>query len=121
MGHDTTHWEGMGKIIPQGGPQDYGEATTEKTVWSTGLSLSIRYDGGDRIAGGGKLSLILIENSRTVYCNQAHYGPVYGGGAEAGVKGGQVVVLAGQNGFGGDEDGGSGGGTERGGDGRPLR
>ena len=114
MGHDTTHWEGMGKIIPQGGPQDYGEATTERTVWSTGLSLSIRYDGGDRIAGGGNLSLILIENSRTVYCNQAHYGPVYGGGAEAGVKGGQVVVVAGRLRIGGGVGGVSGGETDKG-------
>ena len=117
MGHDTTHWEGMGKIIPQGGPQDYGEANTERTVWSTGLSLSIRYDGGDRIAGGGKLSLILIENSRTVYCNQAHYGPVYGGRAEARYKGDQAVVGSGRLVIGGDADGGLGGGTDGGGGG----
>ena len=38
-----------------------------------------------------------------------------GGGAEAGVKGVQAVVVAGHNLFGGDADGGLGGGTDRGG------
>ena len=32
--------------------------------------------------------------SRTFYCKQAHYGPVFGGGAEDNVKRGQAVVGA---------------------------
>ena len=37
-----------------------------------------------------------------------------GGGEEAGVKDDQAVVGAGRTGFGGDEDGGLGGGMDRG-------
>ena len=47
-----------------------------------------------------------------VNCNQAHYVPVSGGGAEAGLKVGQAVVVARQLGLGGDADGGPGGRTE---------
>ena len=28
VGHDPTHWEGVGRIPPQGGPQADGEATS---------------------------------------------------------------------------------------------
>ena len=42
---------------------------------------------------------------------------MYGGGAEAEVKGSQAVVEAVRNGFGGDADSGSGGGTGGGGGG----
>ena len=34
VGHDTTHWEGLGWIPPHGGPQADGEATLERTVRS---------------------------------------------------------------------------------------
>ena len=47
----------------------------------------------------------------TVYCNQAHYGPLSGSVAEARVKSGHAVVGAGQIEFWGYTDGGSGGGT----------
>ena len=49
-------------------------------------------NGRGGVAGGGDLRLPSPEHSRTVYCDQAHYGPVSGGGAEAGAKGGQAVV-----------------------------
>ena len=45
---------------------------------------------------------------------------MYGGVADARVKGGQSVVGAGRTVFGGDADGGSGGGTEEGGGGDGL-
>ena len=45
---------------------------------------------------------------------QAHYGPVSGGGVEAGIKGAQEVVRAGRIGLGGDVDGLLGGRTGRG-------
>ena len=51
----------------------------------------------------------------TVYCDQTHYRPVSGGGAEDGVKGGQAIVGSRQTGFGGGEYGGLGGRTEGGG------
>ena len=57
--------------------------------------------GGGRIIGGGDLRLPSPEHSCTVHCDHAYYGPVYGGGAEAGVKGGQAVVGAGRLGLGG--------------------
>ena len=82
-----------------------------------GLSPAGGRGGGGGTAGGGDLRLPPPEHSRTVYYDQAHYGPVSGGGAEAGVKGGQAVVGAGRTGFGGDADGDSGGGTDGGGGG----
>ena len=53
--------------------------------------------------------LLPLEHSCTVHCNQAHYVPVSGGGADSGVKGGQAVVVAVLLGLGGDADSGSGG------------
>ena len=38
--NDTKHWEGFGKISPQGGPQADGEATLERTGQNMGLYLS---------------------------------------------------------------------------------
>ena len=70
--------------------------------------------GGGRIVGGGDLHLPPPEHNHTVYCDQAHYVPVYGGILEARVKGGQEVVVAGRNGFGGDANGVLGGGTNEG-------
>ena len=52
------------------------------------------------------------ERTVRVYCNQAQYGPVYVGSAEARVKVIQEVVGSGHTGFGGDVDGASGGGTD---------
>ena len=80
-----------------------------------GISPTGGCNGGGRIAGGGYLHLLPPEQSCTVYCDQAHYGPVSGSGSEAGMKVGQAVVGAGQTGFGGDANRGSGGGTDRGG------
>ena len=72
------------------------------------------YSGG-RIAGSGGLCLPQTERSRIVYCNQAHYGPVYGARGEDRVKGDQSVVRTGWTQFRGNADGGSGGGTYEGG------
>ena len=74
-----------------------------------------RYGGGG-IAGGGDLRLPPSEHSRTVYCENDHYGPVADSRAEAGVKGDQSVVVAGRIRCGGDADGGSGGGMDGGGE-----
>ena len=30
MGDDTPHWEGFGRIPPQGGPQADGKATSDR-------------------------------------------------------------------------------------------
>ena len=71
--------------------------------------------GGSNGRGGikeyGYLLLSPPEHSCTVHCIQAHYGPVSGGEAEAGVNGGQAVVGSGRLGLGGDADGGLGGVT----------
>ena len=76
--------------------------------------------GGSGTSGGEYLRLPPPEKSHTVYCDQAHYGPVYGGGAETRATCVQVVVVKGQGVYGGDVDGQSRGGTDRwgGGDGR---
>ena len=74
-------------------------------VWFYPLSVGI--NGGGRILGGRDLCLLPPEHIITVNCNQAHYGPVPGGGAEAGVKVDQAVVGAGRIGCGGDANSGS--------------
>ena len=75
-----------------------------------GITPSVGRDGGGGIVGGGDLCLPLSEQICTVYYDQSHYGTLYGGRAEAKVKGGQEVVGSGRTGFGRDMDGGSGGG-----------
>ena len=53
-------------------------------------------DGKGITAGGGDLRLPPPEHGCKVYCNQAHYGPVSGGGVETGAKGVQAVVVTGR-------------------------
>ena len=69
-------------------------------------------DGRGVIAGGGDLLLPPPEHSGTVYCNQAHYGPVSSSGAKSRVKVDQEVVVSGRVGCAGNADGDIGGGTE---------
>ena len=71
-------------------------------------------DGGGGTEGCGDRRLLPPEQIFTVHYDQAHYGPVYGGGAETGTMGIQSVLGTGRVGFGGDADGGLGGGTEGG-------
>ena len=37
MGPDAAHEEGVGRIPPQGGPQDYGSGTVEGKIRRLGL------------------------------------------------------------------------------------
>ena len=94
--HENLYWECLGCIPPQGGPQSDGEATLEMMGRSTGLSLDGLFNIRGGIAGGEELRLPPTEHSCTVYCNQAQYGLLPGGGEEAGVKGGQALVIAGR-------------------------
>ena len=87
VGHDTEHWEGLGRIPLQSGPQYDREKTSESTGRWMGVYPSGGSDGGGGIAGGGYLRIPSPEHSRKVHCNQAHYGPVSGGGTEYGVNG----------------------------------
>ena len=82
-----------------------------------GLPPAGGYDGGGGISRGGDLRIPSSKNSRTVYFDKAHYGPVSGGGADARVKGDHTVVRSGRVGCGGDAGGESGGGTDGGGGG----
>ena len=79
-----------------------------------GVYPTSRRDGGDVITGGGDICLPHPEHSCTVYCNQTQYVYMYSSGATSGVKGGQVVVVSGRLELGGDANGRSGGGTDRG-------
>ena len=67
-------------------------------------------DGRGGINGGGDLSIFPPEHSCTVYCDQAHYGPVSSREAYKEVKGGHAVVGAGYIRLGGDTEIGWGGG-----------
>ena len=87
----------------------------ESTGWWIGVSPDVVRDDRGEITGIGYLRLPPPEHSWIVHFDQAHCGPVSGGGAEAGVEGGQAVVGAGLIVLGGGADGGLGGGTDRGG------
>ena len=113
VGYDTAYREVLGRIPPLGGPQSDREKNSESKGWYMGVPPSVGSDDGGGITGGGYLHIPPLEHSHTVHCNQDHYGPISGGGAESGVKGVQAVVGAGWLGIGGDADGGLGGGTDR--------
>ena len=66
------------------------------------------------ITGGGHVRLPPSEHSHTLHFDQAHYLPVSGVSAEAGVKGDQAVVGSGRPGFGWYAYGSSEGGTDGG-------
>ena len=81
-----------------------------------GVSPSGGSNGGGGITGGrDQHPPPPPEHSLTVHCDHAHYGPVCGGSAVAGVKGGQAVVVAGQIGLVGGANGGLVGETDGGG------
>ena len=87
MGTDTMHGEGFVQVPPKGGPQADRETTSERIEPWMGLSLAGRRVGRGGIAGSGDLHLPPPEHSCTVYCNQSHYGTVYGYVEESWVKG----------------------------------
>ena len=87
---------GVGRIQQWGGLQADREATLAREGWSGSIPPSGGRVGGVIISGGRGLRLSLLEHVRTVYCDQAHYVPVTGGGLEAGSKGVQVVVGTGR-------------------------
>ena len=92
MGYDDVHQEGVGRIPPQCGPQDDREATSERERRSVDIPYSGGRDGGSGTTGGGGLCLPLTEHGHKIHCDQAHYGPESGGGAETGAKYIQSVV-----------------------------
>ena len=115
MGTDAAHEEGVGRITPQGGPQDDREATIERTGPRLGLPL---LDEPMVDAGLQEVVTYTYRHQNTV----AQYistrpimdlCPVSGEETEAGTKGGNEMVVTGRFGFGGDADGGLRGGTER--------
>ena len=77
-----------------------------------GVSPAGGSSGRGSITGGGDLHLLPPEHSRTVHCDQAHYGFMSGAGAEDRVKVRQAVVGAGWLGLGRGLGGGSGGGMD---------
>ena len=113
MGDDTAHWECFGRIPPEVGPQTDGTTTLERAGLWVGVCRS-ECEGGT--TGGVDLCLLPPEHSHTVHCDQAHYGPVSGGGEASKVTGDQAVVGTGRLELGGDADSGSVGGTDGGGE-----
>ena len=89
MGDDTPYWDNFGRIPRQGGPQADREATLEREGWRMGIPPAGGHNGGGGIVGGGDPHLPPPEQSCTVYCDQAYYGDVSGGGLKARVKGDQ--------------------------------
>ena len=57
VGHYSLHWEGFGRIPPQGGPQADGEATSKRKVQRMDIPPSGGNNGGYRTEGGGDLRL----------------------------------------------------------------
>ena len=78
------------------------------TLERTGRWISLSPAGGidDRsdIIAGGDIRFPPPEYNSIVHCNKAHYGPVSGGGAAAGVKGVHYMVGSRRLGLGGDAD-----------------
>ena len=108
VGDDTAHWEGVGWIPPQGRSQAGGTATSEGG-WKVGVSSAGGSDGRGTVTGGEDIRLPRPEHSRAVHFDQAHYGPVSGGGEISRATGGQAVVLdGGLRGRMGGEGGGDG-------------
>ena len=107
----ALHEKVIGQMPPQGGPLADREATTEKTGWKMCLPSFGGCNVSVRIEGGEDLHLPPPELSCTVCCDLANYLPVPGGKAEAGAKAGNKMVRTGRFVFGGDTDGGPGGGT----------
>ena len=112
-----THWEGVGQISSQGGTQDYGQATSVRELWCLVILPTGGRDGRGGNAGGGDLHIPPPEHGHTVYCDQAHYGPVSGSRTYTVTKGVQSVVEIGRGGCGGDADSGLGHRTDGGGGG----
>ena len=67
VGDDTIHWEVVGMVPPQGGPQADGAVTSEEEVREVGVSTSGGSDGRGGVTGGGDLRLPPPEHSRTVH------------------------------------------------------
>ena len=120
VGHEPTHWEVFWRIPPQGGPQADGEATSAKEGRRVDILPAGGCDGRCGTSKGVELRVMPLENSRTVYCDQTYYRPVYGGGSETRATDNQAVVGAGRGGCGGDTNGGKGGGTHEGGGRRQM-
>ena len=81
-----------------------------------GVSSTGGRDVVGKVTGCGGLHLPSTEHSHTVHCDQAHYGPVYGGGEASGVMGCQAVMGTSRFVLGRNVDSGSGGGMGGGGD-----
>ena len=69
MGDDPTHWEGVGKIPPQGGSKPDGESNLSREGQRVDISPAGGRDGGSGTAVGGEILLPPPEHSHTVYCN----------------------------------------------------
>ena len=59
VGDDTSHWVGLGKILPQGCPHADGDETSESTGRSMGISPAGGRDGVGGIERCGYLHLPL--------------------------------------------------------------
>ena len=114
VGDDTTHRKGVGRVPPQCGPQADWEATSAREGRHVDLPLSGGSNGGGGTTGGGDLHLPPLEQTCTVHCNQSHYGPETGGGADTRATGIQALVGIGRGGCGENADGSFRGGTSRG-------
>ena len=58
MGDNTAHWEGLGRIPSQGGPQADGKITSEKIGGWMGVYPNGGRDDGGGITGGEDLHLL---------------------------------------------------------------
>ena len=80
-GNVPTHWDGSGRLPPQGGPHVEGSESKEEGEWDVFLPPTV---GGNVVGGsvgGGDLRCLLSEHSCTLYYNYAHYVPISSGGS----------------------------------------
>ena len=80
VGQVPAHWDYLGSIPPQGGPQTDGAETTDGNGWEVGVPPYGRGDGGSRPTGGRVLRIPPPDQSHTVHRYHIHYEYLTGGG-----------------------------------------
>ena len=91
MSPDAAYEEGVGRILPQGGPQADFTANAEGLVWRLVLPTSRGCNVRSGLAVGGYLRIRPPEYSIAIYFDQNYYGPVSGVKAEPRAKGDNAV------------------------------
>ena len=87
VGYVPAHWEDLGQLPPQGGPQIDKAENAEGSGWELGVHPTVGGYGVGGTVGGGYLRQLPPEHSCTVHCSQYQYIPMSSGRATPRNKG----------------------------------